>query len=159
MYPDWTFESFCTNKDNCSNLLNECIEMNSKWCQENECQENTTMLQESSSVKKILDNFVDLKLKGGILRLNGKIIAFTVGERQNSDTFIVHIEKAFTQYQGVYQMINQLFVERETAEYKYINREDDAGDEGLRKAKLSYRPIFLEEKSIAIKKELSLHLI
>jgi hypothetical protein len=71
-----------------------------------------------------------------------------MGEPISEDTFVVHIEKAFADIQGAYPMINQQFVEHECAAYKYINREEDTGAEGLRKAKLSYRPAFLVEKGI-----------
>ena len=66
--------------------------------------------------------------------------------------FVVHIEKAFADVQGAYPMINQQFVEHECMKYKYINREEDTGAEGLRKAKLSYRPAFLQEKGIVKEK-------
>ena len=78
--------------------------------------------------------------------MNGKVVAFTLGEEVSDDTFVVHIEKAFAEIQGAYPMINQQFVEHECMKYKYINREEDTGAEGLRKAKLSYRPVFLVEK-------------
>jgi hypothetical protein len=70
----------------------------------------------------------------------------------DEETFVVHIEKAFADVQGAYPMINQLFVQHECMKYKYINREDDAGSEGLRKAKLSYRPLFLVEKGMVKEK-------
>ena len=88
----------------------------------------------------------ELELKGGILRVGGEIVAFTLGEPVSDDTFVVHIEKAHAQVRGAYQMINQQFLAHEVADYTYVNREDDTGDEGLRKAKLSYRPAFLVEK-------------
>ena len=72
--------------------------------------------------------------------MDGKVIAFTIGEPLNSDTFIVHIEKAFADIPGAYPMINQQFVQHAMADFSYVNREDDVGDEGLRKAKLSYFP-------------------
>ena len=87
-----------------------------------------------------------MELAGGILKVDGEIIAFTLGEPVCSDTFVVHIEKAFAEIQGAYPMINQQFVEHECQEYTYVNREEDTGAEGLRKAKLSYRPVFMVEK-------------
>ena len=87
--------------------------------------------------------FDELHLEGGILRKAGEIVAFTIGERLNSDTYVVHFEKAFPEIQGAYPMINQQFVMHNCQEYSYVNREDDAGDEGLRKAKLSYYPDIL----------------
>ena len=92
--------------------------------------------------------YKELGLKGGVLKADGKIVAFTVGEPVSDDTFVVHIEKAFADIDGAYPMINQQFVQHECMEYEYVNREEDTGAEGLRKAKLSYRPAFLEEKGI-----------
>ena len=72
--------------------------------------------------------------------MNGKVVAFTLGEEVSDDTFVVHIEKAFAEIQGAYPMINQQFVEHECMKYKYINREEDTGAEGLRKAKAVVPP-------------------
>ena len=90
----------------------------------------------------------ELGLKGGILRTEprGEVIAFTMGEQLNPDTFVVHIEKAYAEIQGAYPMINQQLVMHEAQNYQYVNREEDTGSEGLRRAKLSYRPAFLVEK-------------
>lgn len=90
--------------------------------------------------------FEELELRGGVLRVDGKVVAFTLGEPVCSDTFVVHIEKAFAEVEGAYSMINQQFVEHECRDFLYVNREEDTGAEGLRKAKLSYRPVFLVEK-------------
>ncbi|HIS61134.1 MAG TPA: DUF2156 domain-containing protein, partial [Candidatus Scybalomonas excrementigallinarum] len=86
------------------------------------------------------------ELFGGVLRANGKVIAFTIGEKVTDDTLVVHIEKAYANIQGAYPMINQQFVSDFGKDFLYINREEDTGSEGLRKAKLSYRPEFLVEK-------------
>lgn len=80
--------------------------------------------------------------------MDGKIVAFSIGEPICSDTFVVHIEKAFADVPGAYTMINQQFVEHECKDYKYVNREEDTGEEGLRKAKRSYRPVFMVEKGL-----------
>ena len=83
-----------------------------------------------------------------------EIVAFTIGEAVNDDTFVVHIEKAYADIEGAYTMINQQFVEHEiVGKYKYTNREDDVGEEGLRKAKLSYKPVFMIEKGVVTLKE------
>ena len=71
---------------------------------------------------------------------------------ESSDTFVVHIEKAFPDVEGAYPMINQQFVQHECMDYLYVNREEDTGAEGLRKAKLSYRPVFLVNKGIVTEK-------
>ena len=88
-----------------------------------------------------------------VLRIDGEVVAFTIGEPICEDTYVVHIEKAYADVQGAYTMINQQFVEHECMNYKYVNREDDTGAEGLRKAKLSYRPAFMVEKGDVTEKD------
>ena len=90
--------------------------------------------------------FRELHLIGGVLRAGGRVVAFCMGEPACDDTMVVHIEKALADVEGAYPMINQQFVLHEADKYLYINREDDAGEEGLRQAKLSYRPAILLEK-------------
>ncbi|MDR1984799.1 MAG: phosphatidylglycerol lysyltransferase domain-containing protein [Prevotellaceae bacterium] len=127
--------------------LPECVLMNEEWCRMYACHENSSLKAETCAVRRALDHFSEEALAGGLLRVAGKVVAYTVGEQINSDTFIVHIEKAFGgEYSGAYQVINREFAERHAAHLKYINREDDTGDEGLRKAKLSYRPALMIEK-------------
>ena len=101
---------------------------------------------ERAAIIEVLNNFTDFKLKGGAIRLNGRIIAFTFGERLNSDTAVIHVEKADPDLRGAYPAINQGFVEREWSDMTYINREEDMGIEGLRKAKESYKPAKMIEK-------------
>ena len=92
-----------------------------------------------------------LGLQGGTLRLDGRLIAFTVGEPLNSDTFCVHIEKADTSCTGVYAAINQQFSAHIHAQgFAYINREEDMGLDGLRKAKQSYHPCAMQKKLCVI---------
>ena len=81
-----------------------------------------------------------------MLRVGGKIAAFTIGERINSDTLGVHIEKAEPDIDGAYPAINQMFSSSAGKGFSYINREEDLGIEGLRKAKRSYHPAFMIEK-------------
>lgn len=151
--PNWDYEVISyENTEFCESQLKDCLKMNKLWCIQNGCKDDDSKKTEYCAVKKTLENFISLKLKGGILRIDKKVVAYTIGERLNSDTFIIHIEKAFADIQGAYPMINQSFIQHETESFKYINREDDAGDEGLRKAKLSYRPIFMIEKFSATKK-------
>lgn len=79
---------------------------------------------------------------GGLLRVEGKVVAFTIGDIKG-DTLFIHIEKADRDVPGSYEMINKAFAEDMLARFpdlRYVNREDDSGDEGLRKAKMSYHP-------------------
>lgn len=148
VYADrWSYEPMTTDN------VEECFQMALKWRNENGCEEDPEKNAEMCVTLNSLRLFEELELKGGVLRLDGKIIAFTMGEPVCSDTFVVHIEKAFADIQGAYPMINQQFVEHECMDYKYVNREEDTGAEGLRKAKLSYRPVFLVEKGKVTEKE------
>ena len=105
-----------------------------------------SFISEQFAINTYFNHFGELQLKGGVIRIDGKVAAFTIGERLNDNTFCVHIEKADTQYNGIYAGINNCFAKAEAAEYKYINREEDLGIEGLRKAKQSYHPAFLLKK-------------
>ncbi len=136
----WSYESM--TKDN----LEECFQMALKWRAENDCEDDDEKRGEMCVALNSLRLFEELHLTGGVLRIDGKVVAFTIGEPICEDTYVVHIEKAYADVQGAYTMINQQFVEHECMNYKYVNREDDTGAEGLRKAKLSYRPAFMVEK-------------
>lgn len=145
-YPDWKYEAIDESN------VEECFQMALCWCQKNGCREEEKKNAEMCVTLNSLRLFHELELKGGLIRVNGEIIAFTIGEPINEDTFVVHIEKAFADIQGAYPMINQQFVEHECQNYRYVNREEDTGAEGLRKAKLSYRPVFLVEKGLVREK-------
>ncbi len=100
---------------------------------------------ETAAVKALLDGRRELGVKGGLIRLEGKVIAMTLGTEFNSEVFVVNIEKALPDMNGAYQIINNEFAKRNLSGYKFINREEDMGLEGLRQAKMSYVPEFLGE--------------
>ena len=137
---DWSYE--CITEDN----IDECKKMSTVWCERNGCDMSEEKADEMCSVENGLDNFSALCLKGIILRVKGEVQAFSYGEQLNSDTFVTHVEKALTEYDGAYPMINYLMANEFCKELKYINREEDMGEENLRKAKRSYRPCFMIEK-------------
>lgn len=140
---NWTYENI--NENN----LNECVQMSRDWCKKYFCNEDQSLVHEKCAIKKAFENFFVLDFKGGVLKIDGEVVAFTIGEKLSSDTFIVHIEKAYHEIQGAYPMINQQFVINNCKEFVYVNREEDLGEEGLRKAKLSYKPEILLEKYTA----------
>lgn len=146
-FENWAYEPI--TKEN----VEECFQMALKWRNDNGCEEDVEKNAEMCVTLNSLRLFEELELKGGVLRVNGEIVAFTIGEEICEDTFVVHIEKAFAEIQGAYPMINQQFVLHECMNYRYVNREEDTGAEGLRKAKLSYRPAFLVEKGVVIRKQ------
>ena len=142
LYPDWTYETLWDDN------VEECFQMALKWRNQNGCEDDPEKNSEMCVTLNSLRLYKELELTGGVLKAGGKIVAFTIGEPLCDDTFVVHIEKAFADVEGAYPMINQQFVQHECADYTYVNREEDTGAEGLRKAKLSYRPAFLEEKGV-----------
>ena len=138
--PEWSFEPL--TKEN----REEVLEMAEQWKEINLCNEKGAKHDEFCVTRRAVTEFDTLGLKGGVLRDGERIVAFTLGEELNKEMFVVHIEKAFADVQGAYPMINQQFLQHVASGYRYVNREEDTGAEGLRKAKLSYYPAFLQEK-------------
>lgn len=134
------------------NLL-ECQQFVIDWLFANEESEDDAMRRETCALLKGLRFYDELAFKGGLLRVDGKVIAFTFGEKINDRTFLIHFEKALTEYEGAYAAINQEFAERNLSSFELINREEDMGIEGLRRAKRSYYPEYLLEKYVATRKD------
>jgi hypothetical protein len=116
-----------------------------RWYDKNNLRDNIDMRIEEKGILLLLDNWELLKLTGGCIFADGEIAAFTIGTPINNEIFDIHIEKALPEYPGAYNVINCEFA-RELSAFKYINREEDLGLEGLRRAKLSYYPIRLVKK-------------
>jgi len=124
----------------------ECAAFNDFWCVQNECENDESKMEELCAARRALKYFWELDLHGCILKQEGKVVAYSVGERINSDTEIVHLEKANYEVSGAYPMINREFATMFASDCSYVNREEDLGVEGLRKAKLSYNPIMFTER-------------
>lgn len=131
----------------------ECLELEARWCRANHCDQHEGTGNERRALVYALHHFEELGLTGGILHVDGRIAAFTFGMPINRDTFGVHVEKADTEIDGAYAMINYEFANHIPEQYLYINREEDLGIEGLRRAKLSYQPAVILEKYMACLKE------
>lgn len=128
--------------------VEEVLEMQDewyKWYEENNPSE--ALKAENRAITRVLHNFDQIKgLMGATLRVDGKVIAYTVAEPLCEDSIVIHFEKGDVHYKGVYQAINQMFLENEAVEFTNVNREQDLGDPGLRKAKISYNPSFFLKK-------------
>ncbi len=140
LYPDWSYEPLEESN------IEECFQMALEWRSQNGCNDHKEKNEEMCVALNALRLFRELHLRGGLVRAGGRVVAFSIGEPATEDTMVVHIEKAFADVEGAYPMINQQFVLHEAMSYRYVNREDDAGEEGLRQAKLSYHPAILLEK-------------
>jgi len=128
--------------------VEEVLEMQAEWYQWYEDNKPSKALEaENHAISTVLKNFDCFKrLLGGTLRVDGKVVAYTVAEPLDSETMVIHFEKGNIKYKGIYQAINQMFLENSGQPFKYVNREQDLDDEGLRKAKLSYHPVHFMEK-------------
>ena len=129
-------------------LVGECLNLATPWFDVR----NPEPCSENEAMVNVLKNFEFLGVTGGVIKIDGVIQGITVGERLNRNTAVIHIEKANTEFDGAYAAINHEFTAREWAEMEFINREEDMGIEGLRKAKRSYYPVRMVEKfTVAVK--------
>lgn len=139
MQTDWSYEPISEAN------LDECIAYAVQSYNHKE-DKNFSAIVEQYAINFFFMNMQKLGLKGGAIKSDGKLVGISVGEQLNSDTFVVHIEKADPTLNGAYPAICSQFAAHNASELKYINREEDMGIEGLRKSKLSYNPIFLLDK-------------
>lgn len=138
-----------------SSMMDECLELNNKINNEKEINANEMVLlkMEEEALKEAFNNYENAGFLGGAIIINDKIEAFTMGGPSGKKTMVVHIEKANPEFRGLYQAINNEFCRHECNTVKYVNREEDMGIPGLRKAKISYRPVKYIEKYIAMFKK------
>jgi len=129
-----------------SEWISECLRLQTEWCNLRQCDVIPGLANESFAVKEAFTHFETLGVTGGAILIDGKLEAFTLGEPLNPETVVIHIEKANPAFEGLYTVINQVFLEKQWAGYTYVNREQDLGEEGLRKAKESYFPHHLINK-------------
>ncbi len=142
-----TFDNKWRYENITSEHIDEIWSFYEMWFQKNHgVGENFFLNGEKQAIRLALNNFNKLNLQGGLLRLEGQIIAFSIGSQSTEDMFIILIEKADSNIIGAYQMINQQFARAKCQNIKWINREEDLGITGLRKAKLSYHPSFIAMK-------------
>lgn len=148
--PSWVYEEITPQ------TLPECLKMDQEWYRRSMVREGAAeerdLGDEGIALRTAMDHYHALGLEGGLIRVYGEVVAFTMGDRLNSDTYDVHFEKAYGELQGAYAMINREFARWVRAKHpnvRYLNREDDMGVEGLRKAKESYYPDRMVEKYAA----------
>jgi len=144
---DWHYEDI--NAQNI-HLVKKCAE---SWYNQKASRMDEELKTEMRGVKLMLQHMQTLDIKGGVIIIDNQAVAFTLGSPINNDIYNIHIEKAIEGYETAYTVINREFAAHNLQNYKYINREDDLGLEGLRKSKLSYKPELLLPKYICTKKE------
>jgi len=129
-------------------MTEQCIAFMVEWCNERGCVKGDSIDCERNAILEAMHHFTVLGFQGGAIFIDEKMVAFTFGEQNNDDTAVIHVEKGLMDYKGVYGVINQEFCAYYWSHMEYINREEDMGIEGLRKAKQSYHPIKMVEKYI-----------
>ena len=141
-YPDYVYEPMTAD------MREEIWDYINLWCKQKECSGKFSdgLLCEKKAIREALDYFDQLDYEGAVIRIDGRIEAFTMGERLNDDTVVIHVEKANGLINGLYGAINQECLLHAWPDAAFVNREEDTGDEGLRKAKLSYHPVELVKK-------------
>jgi len=127
-------------------LVEACLAFEHEWCEEKNCDENESLLHEKCAIMEMLRNFKSLSTRGGLIEITGAVVALTLGEPLNDDTFVIHVEKAKSSLEGIYQAIHWEFLRREAVSFRFVNREQDLGVEGLRRSKESYHPVRMIKK-------------
>lgn len=143
LYPNYEYRPLT------SEMVPDCLRLAEEWCLTNDCREQRAAMAEQRMMAYALGHIDELHILGGALFVEGRMVAFTFGARINKDAFDVCVEKADTNYEGAYAVINNEFASHLPEDVVYINREEDLGLEGLRKAKLSYHPDLLLDKMTA----------
>lgn len=126
----------------------ECLQVFEQWYQ-NRVDEVAGLDEEYEAVRELFFNWDKLDVSGGSLWVDGSMIAFSVGEPLCDKMAVIHLEHADTAYEGAFAMMNQQFLKNRWQEFEYVNREEDMGIPGMRKAKESYHPVFMVKKYVA----------
>jgi uncharacterized protein len=128
------------------NLACGCLELLNSWRQAARNTGSRSLDMEVVAATEAIRNFSGLELSGIVVLVENRVSAFVIGERLNLNTAVCHFEKADPFMEGISQLANREFARLLFPECAYINREQDLGEAGLRKAKLSYHPVELLKK-------------
>jgi hypothetical protein len=128
-------------------MIEKALTLQTEWCLWRDCEESTTLEAENHAILNTFQDWSRLEgIFGGGLEVDGNMVAYSVAEPLGEQTLVIHFEKGCPGHKGVYQAINQMFLARSGSGFTYVNREQDLGDPGLRKAKESYNPVGYLEK-------------
>jgi hypothetical protein len=141
---NWSYESITPE------VLPDLFKMADKWTNEMKklTDDPLSIEVENEAIKEYFPHMEKLNIRGGLIRVDGEIVAFTFGTPINDKVFDIHSEKALPEFRTAYSVINREFIANDLSDFLYVNREDDMGLEGLRKAKLSYHPDILLKKYV-----------
>ncbi|MDY0202569.1 MAG: phosphatidylglycerol lysyltransferase domain-containing protein [Desulfovibrio desulfuricans] len=135
-------------------MIEDVLAVQDDWCQWHECEDSPSLRAENEAINRVLSHWNSFRsLVGGSLYVDGKMVAFSVGENLDGTSLGVHYEKGLSGFKGVYQTINCTFARRAGTGFTYINRAQDLDEEGLRQAKMTYMPTdFLRKYKVRIRK-------
>lgn len=134
-------------------LVEDVLAVQDDWCQWHECDDSPSLLAENVAINRVLTHWDTFRaLTGGSLYVEGRMIAFSVGEKLDDQTLGVHFEKGLNGYKGVYQAMNCQFARHAGRDFRWINRAQDLDEEGLRQAKMTYLPAdFLRKYRVRVR--------
>lgn len=124
----------------------DCLNIDKDWNQEQDPDEKESVEEERRAIENCFNHWNAFNFLGSIIKVDGRPIAFTIGEKVEDCMAIIHFEKADTSYIGIYAALNNYNLSLLFSDTQHINRQEDLGLEGLRKAKLSYHPERMGEK-------------
>jgi len=127
-------------------IIEQCLDLQTAWCDLRHCKLYPGLASEDEAIKETFALMEKLPIFGGAIIIDRRIEAFTLAERLNDETSVVHFEKANPEFDCLYQLINQWFCQNELSDCKFVNREQDLGVEGLKRAKQSYHPHHMVNK-------------
>lgn len=127
-------------------IVDQCLQLQAEWCNVRHCELDPGLESENMAIRELFNHIESLPVFGCAIAIDGRIEAFSVGERLDEQTAVIHFEKANSAIDGIYQLINQWFCQNGLTGYKYVNREQDLGIPGLRKAKQGYHPHHMVNK-------------
>lgn len=133
--------------------VNGCLTLLDRWQHNSRDESGRSLLLEVEATAEALRFAKTLALTGIVIMVNGVIAAFALGEHLNQETAVCHFEKADPFSEGLYQLVNREFAKNLFQECRYLNREQDLGNTGLRSAKLSYHPVELVKKYLITKQQ------
>jgi len=141
----------CEYESVTSQNTGDCLNLEEEWCNIGQAHRHPELADELRAIRQALEHSEELDLLGAAIRTDGKMGAFSIGERLDHETAVVHFEKADRSVRGLYQLINRWFCANEIPALRWVNREQDLGLEGLRKAKMSYTPHHFVKKFTVLK--------
>ena len=140
LYANHRYSSIkCEDKDDCLFLVEE-------WCKSKNISVDDLKESDYFMIRKLFDLCGKVDIQGGVIRVGEKVCAFSLGSLGNNNCAFIHFEKADPAIEGSYSVINQLVLQNEFPDADWVNREEDMGIPGLRKAKQSYFPVKLLRK-------------